>query len=73
VDIPREITFGGNGKGVHAPNFCPTCRNGTSFGGGMHPIFQVPPENIESAAYDIPWLVETEEKILRDHTSVQDI
>lgn len=72
VDVPREIAFGGNGKGVHASNFCPVCKAGISWGAGMHPIFHVPPETIESTPYDIPWLSETEEKILKEHAIMEE-
>lgn len=72
VDVPREITFGGNGKALHITRFCPTCKNGISWGDGMHPVFQVPPDTIESSPYDIPWLQETEEKVLKEHAFMEE-
>lgn len=72
IDVPREITFGGNGKAVHVSKFCPTCKKGISWAGGMHPVFQVPPETIDSSPYDLPWMAETEEKVLKEFTEVED-
>lgn len=73
LDVPREITFGGNGKAAHVPRFCASCKNGISWGSGMHPLFQVPPSEIESYPYDLPWLQEDgEEKVLKDHAMMEE-
>jgi hypothetical protein len=70
VDIPRTITFGGGGKAQHIPKICPSCRDGKSWGEAMHPLYQVPPDEMYSSPYDLPWLSETEEKVLKNHTEV---
>ena len=66
VDIPRTITFGGGGKAQHIPKLCSPCRRGKTYGEAMHSLFQVPPDEMHSVPYDIPWLSgETEEKVLK--------
>lgn len=71
VDIPRTITFGGGGKSKHIPAICPSCREGKSWGNAMHPLFSAPSDQMHSAPYNLPWLRETEEKILKEHTEVE--
>jgi hypothetical protein len=70
VDIPRTITFGGGGKAQHLPNICPPCKEGYTWGNSLHPLFQVPPMEVHSTAYNLPW--KTEEKDLRDHAIAED-
>lgn len=67
VDVPRTITFGGGGKAQHVPTICPPCKNGQSWGSAMHPLFQVPPDEMHSVPYDLPWKNSTEEKVLKAH------
>jgi hypothetical protein len=70
VDIPRTITFGGGGKAQHLPNICPPCKDGKTWGNAMHPLYQVPCDEMHSTPYLLPWLSATEEKVLRDHGEV---
>jgi hypothetical protein len=70
VDVPRTITFGGGGKAQHISAICPSCKAGKSYGDAMHPLYQVPPDEMHSVPYNIPWLSETEEKVIKDHAEV---
>jgi DNA polymerase type B, organellar and viral len=56
VDVPRTITFGGNGKAQHISRNCPACQKGLSWGEAMHALTQIPPQDIESYPYNLPWL-----------------
>lgn len=59
VDIPRVITFGGNGKASHNVRGCPTCRKGIGWGEGMHPLTSIVPAEIMSTPHKLPWLTES--------------
>lgn len=66
VDIPRTITFGGNGKSVHEPTMCGACKAGKSWGSALHQLTPRPVEDLMSAQYDLPWLhQDSEEEILK--------
>lgn len=69
VDVPRTIAFGGGGKAQHLPNICPSCKRGYSWGDAMHPLFQVPPDEMYSTPYVLPWL--NEENILKTHAEIE--
>jgi hypothetical protein len=73
VDVPRTITFGGGGKAQHLPDHCPPCKAGYSWGSAMHPLFQVPPNEVLSTPYDLPWknTGPTEENVLKNNTEVE--
>lgn len=70
VDVQRTIVFGGGGKAQHIPNLCPPCISGETWGSAMHPLYSVPPDSVQSFLYDLPWLSETEEKVLKNHTEM---
>jgi len=71
IDVPRTITFGGGGKAQHLPNLCPPCKQGKSWGECLHPLFQTPPDEIESYPYDLPWMKDYEENILKNYAEVE--
>lgn len=69
IDVPRTITFGGNGKAGHRPDNCPVCRKGIGWGEAMHPLMPAIPRTFESRAHKLPWLEEEppeEYKVLKE-------
>lgn len=74
IDVPRTITFGGNGKARHESNSCPACKAGKSWGEAMHPLTPVPDDEIQSHMYDLPWIEnEYEADVLKDWTEVEEL
>lgn len=55
-DIPRKVTFGGNGKACHKAEICDACQRGESYGSAMHRLVPIPPRTIESSPYKLPWI-----------------
>jgi hypothetical protein len=55
-DVPRTIEFGGGAKSRHSVRNCLLCRQGRGWTAGLHPLFPVPPKQIESSPHRIPWL-----------------
>lgn len=70
IDVPRTITFGGNGKTEHIPTLCKSCKEGKSWGDALHHVVMKPPENIESHPYDLPWLNGIEAAVLKKWVEV---
>lgn len=74
LDVPRTITFGGGGKAVHEPKRCGACLAGKSWGEAMHPLTQIPDDEIMSHPYELPWLhTDFEADILDKYTEVEDL
>lgn len=65
LDNPRSIRFGGAGKRIHSPRFCPSCKRGTSLSEGLHPLIPIPPRQFESTLHHLPWLEGSRESAIR--------
>lgn len=55
-----EVLFGGSGKGMHVPSFCPKCMVCSSI--PLHTVTHFPPETLESEPHKLPWLVQIPEE-----------
>jgi hypothetical protein len=56
IDVPRTITFGGNGKSIHSPALCGACGRGLGPADAMHRLVSVPPKSLYSSPHKLPWL-----------------
>lgn len=65
IDSPRKLTFGGTGKSVHSPRFCPACKQGKGFADCLHPLLPVPPKSLVSSLHHLPWIEDSEESEMR--------
>jgi hypothetical protein len=73
VDVPRTVTFGGNGKSQHIPEMCGACKDGKSWGEAMHVLIPAPVDELKSHPYDLPWLHNSSEaQLLKDWTEVDE-
>lgn len=66
LDSPRALRFGGAGKAIHNPRFCPECKAGHGFTDSLHPLIPIPPKQIESTLHHLPWLDGSEESEMRE-------
>lgn len=58
LDEPRTISFGGDGKRIHAVRSCSTCRKGFGYTEGLHALMSVPPKSVDSFPHNLPWLTD---------------
>jgi hypothetical protein len=65
LDSPRQIRFGGAGKRIHSPRFCPPCVRGEGLSDGLHPLIPVPPRQLVSSLHHLPWIEGSSENALR--------
>jgi DNA polymerase family B len=56
LDEPREITFGGSGKRIHATRMCAACQRGLGYTEALHMLIPAPPKQVESTPHYLPWL-----------------
>lgn len=54
--IPRAVKFGGDGKRIHIPDRCNSCKQGIPPSDVFHELVSCLPENDLSTPHSLPWL-----------------